>query len=51
MSGEKMPIGDDPKGALDAVSSVDFRNFAGCLLRIAADGGPHDDEKDRDRAA
>jgi hypothetical protein len=41
-------VANDPKGTFDAVSSMDLRNFAGGVLRIAADGGPHDDKKDRD---
>jgi hypothetical protein len=50
MSGETIG-GDDPKGPCDAISSADHRNFAGCLLCSVVDGGFHDGEEDRDRAA
>ena len=51
MSGETMLSGDDPKGPCDAVSPLDHRNFAGCLLCNVVDGGFHDGEADRDRTA
>jgi hypothetical protein len=49
--GETMPSGDDPKGTSDAISSIDFWNFTGCVLRFALDGGSHDSEAGRSRAA
>ena len=51
MSGETMLSGDNPKGPCDAVSPLDFRNFAGCLLCNVVDGGSYDGETDRDRTA
>jgi hypothetical protein len=51
MSGETTPSRDDPMGPRDAISPLDLWGSANYFLRIAADGGIHDSEADRDRVA